>query len=1068
MTTFSDSETDREKAHPDTPGANEGESANARIHRLTQMYRALGEINQAIVRISDEEALFPLICQVAVNFGGVSMAWIGMADTESERIVPVESFGTGTGYLENIHISTREDTPEGRGPVATAYRNNHAVIANDWAKKSMTEPWHEQARLFGWGSGGSFPIQRDEQPYAVLMVYHEAEDFFDHETAGLLDKMARDITFALNNFDRERARRDAVEALQASERHFRAYFERSVLGMAASRPDRSWLEVNQAFCDMLGYTADELTAKTWEELTHPDDLESNSVLFQQLVDGSIDEFVIEKRFARKTHDLIDAHLAVKAVRNADGSLAYAVSLIEDISLRKQTERREHMRQRTLEKVARGASLNEIMLQVIQSAESIYPNSMCSILLMDDDGKHFLKGAAPGLPDFFNEAIHGVEIGIGVGSCGTAASLGERIVVEDIASHPYWENFKELSEAARLGSCWSEPIFSVSGKVLGTFAIYRQQPSVPDEQEIALIESAANLLGMAIERIRAEEELHLASSIYANSAEAVLVTDANNRIIALNPAFTRITGYTLEDVRDRSPALLRSDRHDAAFYQAMWEEITHRGFWQGEIWNRRKNGEVFPEWLTINLIHNDEGHIQRYVAMGSDITNKVRSDELIWRQANYDFLTDLPNRYMFQDRLEQEIRKSRRQDSLLALLFIDLDHFKDVNDTLGHPVGDQLLIEAAKRIGGCVRDSDTVARMGGDEFTVILPDLADTIDGERVAEQIISVLAEPYSINEQIVYVPASIGITFCPSDASGMDQLISNADQAMYASKKAGRNRLSYFTRSLHDEAQNRLTLLNDLRTAVESRQFELHFQPIIDLATGNIRKAEALIRWNHPQRGMISPDEFIPLAEESGLIVSIGDWVFREAAAQVKRWCDLSSIELQVSVNMSPIQFQSDALNITDWLVYLRTLGLEEKYLSIEITEGLLLNASDDVKDKLLKFRDAGIEIAIDDFGVGYSALSYLKRFDIDYLKIDQSFIRNLETEPNDLVLSEAIVIMAQKLGLKVIAEGVETEAQRRLLLDIGCDHGQGYLFSRPLPVREFENTFLQNHHTGPQNPTM
>ena len=1068
MTTFSDSETDREKSHPDAPGANEGESANARIHRLTQMYRALGEINQAIVRISDEEALFPLICQVAVDFGGVSMAWIGIADAESERIVPVESFGTGTDYLKNIHISTREDIPEGRGPVATAYRNNHAVIANDWAKKPMTAPWHEQAHHFGWGSGGSFPIQRNEQPYAVLMVYHEAEDFFDHETTGLLDKMARDITFALDNFDRERARRDAVEALRANERHFRAYFERSMLGMAASRPDRSWLEVNQAFCDMLGYTADELTAKTWEELTHPDDLESNSVLFQQLVDGSIDEFVIEKRFARKTHDLIDAHLAVRAVRNADGSLAYAVSLIEDISLRKLTERREHMRQKTLEKVARGASLNEIMLQVIQSAESIYPSSTCSILLMDDDGKHLLKGAAPGLPDFFNEAIHGVEIGIGVGSCGTAAFLEERIVVEDITSHPYWENYKELAEAAGLGSCWSEPIRSVSGKVLGTFAIYRQQPSVPDEQEIALIESAANLMGMAIERIRAQEELHLASSIYANSAEAVLVTDANNRIIALNPAFTRITGYTLEDVQGRSPALLRSDRHDAAFYQAMWKEITHRGFWQGEIWNRRKNGEIFPEWLTINLIHNDEGDIQRYVAMGSDITNKVRSDELIWRQANYDFLTDLPNRYMFQDRLEQEIRKSLRQDSLLALLFIDLDHFKDVNDTLGHPVGDQLLVKAAERIGGCVRDSDTVARMGGDEFTVILPELANIIDGERVAEQIISVLAEPYSINEQTIYVQASIGITFCPSDASEVDQLISNADQAMYASKTAGRNRLSYFTLSLHDEAQNRLKLLSDLRTAVEGQQFELHFQPIIDLATGNISKAEALIRWNHPERGMISPDEFIPLAEESGLIVSIGDWVFREAAAQVKQWYDLSNIGLQVSVNMSPMQFQSDALNITDWLVYLQTLGLEEKYLSIEITEGLLLNASDDVKDKLLKFRDAGIEIAIDDFGVGYSALSYLKRFDIDYLKIDQSFIRNLETEPNDLVLSEAIVIMAQKLGLKVIAEGVETEAQRRLLLDIGCDYGQGYLFSRPLPAREFENTFLQNHHTGPQNPTM
>lgn len=1013
MTTIPDNEADRKR-----------ERADARIHKLTQIYRALSEINQAIVRMSDEEELFPLVCQIAVDFGGVSMAWIGFTDQESERIVPVASYGAGTDSLKYIQISTPQDKPESS---------------------------------FRWGSSGSFPIQRNGQPFAVLSVYHGEEDFFDSETTELLDEMTRDITFALDNFDRERERRDALEALRASEQHFRAYFERSMFGMAASRPDKSWIEVNQAFCDMLGYTAEELVTTTWDDLTHPDDLEANNTLHQQLLDGAIDEFVIEKRFIQKSRDLIDAHLAVRAVRNTDGSLAYAVSLIEDISFRKLAERREQMRQHTLEKVARGGSLKEIMAQVIESAESIYPRSMCSILLMDDEGKHLLSGAAPSLPSFFNEAINGIKIGMGVGSCGTAVFSGKRIVVEDIASHPYWESYKEIAAKAGLGSCWSEPIRSASDKVLGTFAIYRREPSLPGEQEITLIESAANLVGIAIERIHAEEELHLASSIYSNSAEAVLVTDADNRIVALNPAFIRITGYTLEDIRGKDPALLRSGRHGADFFQAMWKEITHRGFWQGEIWNRRKDGETFPEWLTINAIRNEEGHIQRYVAMGSDITNKVHSDELIWRQANYDFLTNLPNRFMFQDRLEHEIRKSRRQNSLLALLFIDLDHFKDVNDTLGHPVGDQLLVKAAERINGCVRESDTVARMGGDEFTVILPGLEETIDAAKVAEQIISVLAEPYSINDQAIYAAASIGITFCPDDASNVDQLISNADQAMYASKASGRNCISYFTRSLQDSAQNRLRLINDMRVSVQDQQFELYFQPIIDLSTGRFSKAEALIRWNHPERGMISPAEFIPLAEETGLILEIGDWVFREAASKAKRWCELFNAGLQVSVNMSPMQFQSDALSITDWLAYLKTLELDEKHLSIEITEGLLLNASKDVTDKLLLFRDAGIEVAIDDFGVGYSALSYLKRFDIDYLKIDQSFIQNLETEQNDLVLSEAIVIMAHKLGLKVIAEGVETEGQRRLLLEIGCDNGQGYLFSRPLPAAEFEDFLVK-----------
>jgi len=1031
--------------------------ANVRIRKLTQMYRALSEINQAIIRMSDEQELFPLVCRVAVDFGGVSMAWIGIADLESELIIPVESYGTGTDYLTDLHISTRQDKPEGCGPAATAYRDSQAVIVNNWQNDPLTTPWHEQARRFHWGSGCSFPIQRNGQPLGVLSVYHEAENFFDGETIDLLNEMTHDITFALDNFDRERERRATLKALRANEQHFRAYFERSMFGMTATRPDRSLLEVNQAFCDLLGYTAEELMATTWAALTHPDDLNTSNAFFQQLLDGTLDEFVTEKRYVHKSGNLIDAHLAVRAVRNADGSFAYAISLIEDISFRKQAERREQMRQHTLEKVARGRSLDEIMLQVIESAESIYPQSMCSILLMDEEGEHLLCGAAPSLPAAFNNAINGVKIGMNVGSCGAAAFSGERVIVEDIASHPYWENYKDIAADAGLGSCWSEPILSTGNKVLGTFAIYRKMPGLPDKQEIALIESAANLVGIAIERIRAEEELHLASSIYSNSAEVVLVTDADRRIIALNPAFTKVTGYTLDDLRGKDTTLLHSDRHSAEFFQAIWKEVVDQGFWQGEIWFRRKNNESFPAWLTVNVIRNEMGDIQRYVIMGSDITNKVRSDELIWRQANYDFLTKLPNRYMFQDRLEQEIRTSLRQGALLALLFIDLDHFKDINDSLGRPVGDRLLVKTAGRIKQCVQDSDTVARMGGDEFVVMLPRLTSTIDGEKVAEEIINSLAEPYSIDDETIYVQASIGIAFCPEDASEVDQLISNADQAMYASKMAGRNRISYFTRSLLEEAKNRLRLLNDMRSAIVNQQFELHFQPIINFATGRVCKAEALIRWNHPERGMISPAEFIPLAEESGLIVAIGDWVYREAAVKTKRWCELCDAELQVSVNMSPVQFQSDALNITDWLAYLQTLNLEPRHLSIEITEGLLLNASDNVKDKLLRFRDAGVQVAIDDFGVGYSALSSLKRFDIDYLKIDQSFIRNLDTEKNDLALSEAIVVMAHKLGLKVIAEGIETEAQRLLLLDIECDYGQGYLFSRPLPAVAFEE-FLVN----------
>lgn len=1025
-------------------------SIKPRIHRQSQIY-------QAITRMSNEQELFPLVCQIAVDFGGASMAWVGVADPATEQITPVASVGTGTDYLRNIYISTRQDQPEGRGPSATAYRNMQAVIINDWASSPLTAPWHQQASPFHWGSSGSFPIQHKGQPIGVLSVYHEAKNFFDSETSLLFHEISHDITSALDNFDREQERRHTLEALRANAQHFRAYFERSMLGMAASSADKSILEVNQALCDMLGYTTAELEGTSWETLSHPDDLESSTHFFQQLVEGAIDDFALEKRFIKKCGETIDVHLSVRAIRHTGGGFAYAVSVTEDITLRKMAERREHMRKNTLEKVAKGCSLEEIMSHIIETSEAIYPGIICSVLLLDNEGKHLCIGAAPSLPDFYNQAIDNFAIGAQAGSCGAAAYSGKRFFVENIATHPNWKDYRALAAQAGLGSCWSVPIHAASGHVLGTFAMYRKEPSTPSDHEIALIESAANLLGIAIDRVRAEEELQLASSIYLNISEGVLVTDANHKIVACNPAFSRISGYSFDEIQGKEPFLLHSDRNQPELSAVMLDSMTQRGYWQGEIWNRRKNGEVFLTWLTINAIRDDQGEVQSYISIGSDISSKVRSDELIWRQANYDFLTDLPNRHMFQDRLQQEIGKSLRENALLALLFLDLDHFKDVNDSLGHSMGDQLLVQAAERIKNCVRETDTVARMGGDEFTVILPKLKTTLDAEKVAKHIISALAEPYFIGNETIYVGASIGIAFCPNDTTSLDQLVRSADQAMYASKALGRNRLSYFTQSLHDEAFNRLKMLSDMRAAIASEQFELYFQPILDLNDKRICKAEALIRWHHPERGMISPAEFIPLAEESGLIVSIGDWVFKEAASKAKYWSDLLNFELQISINISPAQFQSTSLNISDWMTYLQQLGLATKQLNIEITEGLLLNASEDVKNKLLQLRDAGVQVAIDDFGVGYSALSYLRQLDIDHLKIDQSFIQNLDAVQNDLVLTEAIVVMAHKLGLKVTAEGVETEEQRRLLLDIGCDYGQGYLFSRPLPAAAFE-AFLKN----------
>ncbi len=444
---------------------------------------------------------------------------------------------------------------------------------------------------------------------------------------------------------------------------------------------------------------------------------------------------------------------------------------------------------------------------------------------------------------------------------------------------------------------------------------------------------------------------------------------------------------------------------------------------------------------------------RVIGTYLDISERRQAEETIQRQANFDPLTQLPNRRLFLDRLGQEIIKSRRADVPLALLLIDLDEFKEVNDTLGHDVGDILLQETARRIRSCIRDADTVARLGGDEFTVILTELSDRTHIEDIAQKIIGKLAEPFHLGDEVAYVSASIGITLYPSDAGDIDTLMKHADQAMYAAKKHGRNRFFYFTASLQEAAQTRLKLSRDLREAVTDSQLITLFQPIVELFSGRIHKAEALLRWQHPVRGLVNPMAFIPLAEETGLINEIGDWVFRESAQRAKDWCRTFGADFQISVNMSPVQFRADGRRRTEtWLRHLQDVGLSGANVIIEITESLLLNAQPDVTEQLLWFRDAGIQIAIDDFGTGYCTLSYLKQFPIDYLKIDRSFVRDIETDANDMALSRAIIVMAHELGLKVIAEGVETAGQRSLLAAAGCDYAQGYLYAKPLAPDAFE----------------
>jgi diguanylate cyclase (GGDEF)-like protein/PAS domain S-box-containing protein len=556
-----------------------------------------------------------------------------------------------------------------------------------------------------------------------------------------------------------------------------------------------------------------------------------------------------------------------------------------------------------------------------------------------------------------------------------------------------------------------------------------------------------------ERHKAEEELKLAAMVYQESGEGMVVTDAGNRVLSVNPAFERITGYRSDESLGKSANDLLSGSYEDNFYRAIDQALQAKGYWKGELWGRRKNGQAFAIFITINTSYHADGSINKRLILLSDITRRKETDELLWSQANFDALTGLPNRNLFRDHLRQEMRKARRNNTPLALMFLDLDGFKDVNDTMGHDMGDLLLKQAAERLQATVRDSDNVARLGGDEFAVILTEISDASDVKRVARNILQKLSEPYLLGDQPAHVSVSIGITLYPGDALELESLLKNADQAMYVAKRRGRNQYQYFTQSMQDTAQARMSLVNDMRGALDNDQFEIVYQPIVELATGVIRKAEALLRWKHPVRGMVNPAEFIPAAEDTGMINVFGDWMFHQAARQAAEWREKYRPDFQISVNISPVQFKKEGIDSALWFNHLKNLGLPAQGIVVEITEGLLLETSPHVTGQLLSLRDAGIEVALDDFGVGYSSLAYLKKFDIDYLKIDQAFVKNLAPGSNDMALCEAIIVMAHKLGLKVIAEGVENAAQRDLLAASDCDYAQGYLYAGPLRARELEN---------------
>ena len=858
----------------------ERKQAERKIVRLSNLYAARSRMNQAIVRGGQRDELLHEICHVAVEYGHLKFAWIGLVEEATGLVKPAALYGDHGGYLDDIHVSIDPSVPSGRGPTGIAIRERKSQVLNDFFADPSTMPWREAAARAGFHASAAGPLIVGGKAIGALNVYADEPGFFDAQTIGLLEEMTDDVGFALENLEKEELRLAAEEALRESEEKYRLLFnnERDAIAVVDGESTRI-LEANEAFSQLSGYTNEE-------------------------------------------------------------------------------------------------------------AKQLYVRDVSA----DAEGsKRSIK----------NVLVHGVE----------------RVPARRFRRKDGSEIWVELG--------------------LNSF-VWRGRQLV------------TSIIRDITDKKKAEESALLWAKVLEDSAEGIVITDADRRILTVNKAFSTLTGYSPQEIIGADPRILKSGRHDAAFYHVLWRTIRESGQWQGEIWNRKKNGELYLEWLSITAVRNAEGQLTHYVGIFSDITERKESADRIQFLASHDSLTALPNRLLMNDLIRQAVAASRRKETMLALLFLDLDRFKTINDSLGHSVGDGLLQRVAERLTDCVREGDTVARLGGDEFLVMLPELTRSPDAAVVADKIITAMRAQVVVDGHELTITASIGISIYPHDGADVATLIKNADAAMYHAKERGRNNYQFFTPDMNARAFESLSMEMSLRGALERSEFTLHYQPQVDTGSGRIVGVEALIRWQHRDLGSVSPARFIPVAEEHGLIVSIGEWVLRSACSQVRRWLDEGLPAVPVAVNMSAVQFrQSDLAKRV--AAILAECGIAPRYLELELTESIIMREAEQAIAVLQELSQMGVSLSIDDFGTGYSSLSYLRRFPIHKLKIDRSFVSDITTNPDAAAIATAIIGMGRSLKLRVIAEGVETAEQLAFLQSHQCDELQGFLLGRPIEAEDF-----------------
>ena len=800
-------------------------------------------------------------------------------------------------------------------------------------------------------------------------------------------------------------RKQAEEQLRATKEQLESLINHAADAIAMFDLEGHTLQLNPAYEKIFGWTAQEVIGHRLPSVPR-NRLPEMKEIYEEIKRGG--EIIgLETVRQHKDGHLVEVSVTYSPNRDAMGNVVAVSGIARDITERKQREKEQ---QRLL------AILEE-------TTDFVATADVCGRVL------------------YCNRAARNM---LGIGEEEDISS----VTIPD--AHPKWAGQLVLNEglptASREG-IWSGETAFLSRD--GT-EIPVHQLILAHQSEDGKVEYYSTIARDLTDIKRSQEKERLVAKVFESMTEGILVTDANGTIVSVNPAFTTNTGYREEEAIGQKPSLLSSGRHHLDFYQEMWTSLLETGQWTGEIWNRRKNGEMYLEEITIHAVKDEQGKTTHYVGVFKDITFRKQMEERMQYLAYHDALTGLPNRTFFLDRLTQSIANAERSQHMLAVLFLDLNRFKFINDTLGHRLEDLLLQEAAERLTRCVRKSDTVSRFGGGEFVILLSDLSDPQDTAKVAEKILEGLSQPFVLKGQEYAISTSIGISLYPTDGNDGEILVRNADMAMYHAKEGG-NHYQFFLSSMGVLSSERLKLENDLRKALERKEFFLHYQPKVDLNTGEIISVEALVRWQHPELGMVSPVKFIPLAEETGLILPLGEWVLRTACRQNKAWQEAGLPPVRVAVNLSMAQFQQK--NLTEMITLaLKETGLSPHFLELEVTESVIMRNPETTSQILQELKELGIQISLDDFGTGYSSLSYLRQLPLDALKIDQSFIRNIKTNPDEMSIVKAIIDLAHSLKMKVITEGVETEDQVQVLRSCQCDEIQGYYFSPPVSAEEFK----------------